>query len=281
METGAITGYIDVAQLVLYVFWIFFFVLVFWLHREGKREGYPLQPETGVGVEKQGFPAMAKPKTYLRRDGTRITPETDRTEPSVSLKRTSVVPGSPYEPEGDPMKAAVGPGSYSNRADLPDVDWDGNPTLVPLRNLPEHNVDPRDPDPRGMDVIGADGAVGGRVVDIWVDLSEEFVRYYEIELPGGASAPAPSAAEGEGEEGAAPPPQPSSSAERRLVPVNFTRIPSKKGPVKVGSIKGAHFRDVPKTAKPDLVTKLEEDKVQAYYGAGYLYADPKRQEPLL
>ena len=38
MTTGAITGYIDVAQLVLYVFWIFFIGLVIYLRREDKRE---------------------------------------------------------------------------------------------------------------------------------------------------------------------------------------------------------------------------------------------------
>ena len=40
--TGAFTGYIDVAQLCLYAFWLFFFGLVYYLLRENKREGYPL-----------------------------------------------------------------------------------------------------------------------------------------------------------------------------------------------------------------------------------------------
>lgn len=38
---GAITSYIDVAQVTLYVFWIFFAGLLFYLLRENKREGYP------------------------------------------------------------------------------------------------------------------------------------------------------------------------------------------------------------------------------------------------
>ena len=45
MGTGAITGYVDVAQLVLYAFWAFFFALIFWLQRESKREGYPMVSE--------------------------------------------------------------------------------------------------------------------------------------------------------------------------------------------------------------------------------------------
>ena len=44
-EFGAITGYIDVAQMVLYAFWIFFAGLIYYLHREDKREGYPLVSE--------------------------------------------------------------------------------------------------------------------------------------------------------------------------------------------------------------------------------------------
>ncbi|MBT5489522.1 MAG: photosynthetic reaction center subunit H, partial [Halieaceae bacterium] len=32
MGTGAITEYMDLAQLALYVFWIFFFSLVIYLH---------------------------------------------------------------------------------------------------------------------------------------------------------------------------------------------------------------------------------------------------------
>ena len=42
METGAITQYVDVAQIVLYMFWIFFAGLIYYLVREGHREGYPM-----------------------------------------------------------------------------------------------------------------------------------------------------------------------------------------------------------------------------------------------
>jgi photosynthetic reaction center H subunit len=256
--TGDITGYIDVAQIVLYVFWLFFFTLVFWLHREGKREGYPLQADVGSAAPKEGFPAMAPNKTYLRRDGSTMTPETNRNEPPLHARRVAKAEGSPYEPEGDPMLAGVGPGSYALRENAPDKTWDGKPVLVPMRKLAEYHVDSRDPDPRGMEIVGADGVVGGRITDVWVDTPEALIRYYEFEFDGGELGP-----------------------ERRLVPVNFTRIPSKQGPVKVGSIMGAHFRNVPKTANPDVVTKREEDQIMGYYGGGYLYADAKRQEPLL
>lgn len=58
MQTGAITGYIDVAQLVLYAFWIFFAGLIVYLHRENKREGYPLESDRSRAITVQGWPAV-------------------------------------------------------------------------------------------------------------------------------------------------------------------------------------------------------------------------------
>lgn len=61
MTAGAVTGYIDVAQLVLYAFWLFFGGLIIYLRREDKREGYPLESdrtERSGRVVVQGFPAM-------------------------------------------------------------------------------------------------------------------------------------------------------------------------------------------------------------------------------
>jgi len=49
MPTGALTGYVDVAQVVLYAFFLFFAGLVFYLRREDRREGYPLEDEA-VGL---------------------------------------------------------------------------------------------------------------------------------------------------------------------------------------------------------------------------------------
>jgi len=65
MPKGAITGYIDVAQIVLYAFWIFFAGLILYLRREDKREGYPLESERSSRVKVQGFPPMPSPKTFL------------------------------------------------------------------------------------------------------------------------------------------------------------------------------------------------------------------------
>ena len=42
-------GNFDLAQLSLYLFWLFFAGLVIYLQRENMREGYPLESEQGGG----------------------------------------------------------------------------------------------------------------------------------------------------------------------------------------------------------------------------------------
>lgn len=60
-----ITEYIDLAQLVLYAFWVFFFGLIVWLRKEDKREGYPLESDRR-NVKVVGWPPMPATKTRLR-----------------------------------------------------------------------------------------------------------------------------------------------------------------------------------------------------------------------
>lgn len=59
-------GNIDVAQIVLYVFWLFFFALVYYLRREDKREGYPLASPRGPV---KGWPAPPGLKAFVPREG--------------------------------------------------------------------------------------------------------------------------------------------------------------------------------------------------------------------
>jgi photosynthetic reaction center H subunit len=256
MGTGAITSYIDVAQIVLYAFWIFFAGLIYYLHREDKREGYPLESDRSGRVKVQGWPPVPKPKTYHLRDG-RVVMAPNFRGSGQPLNGTPAAAhlGAPLEPNGDPMLAAVGPGAYSDRADVADTTVDGDPRIVPLRAAPGFEVSGNDPDPRGLPVIGADGVVAGTVRDLWVDRAEVLFRYLEVEVPvaGGSR--------------------------RVLLPMNFSRIGRRE--VKVRSILAAQFAQVPVTRVPDAITLLEEDKVMAYFGGGTLYATADRQEPLL
>lgn len=256
MGNGAITSYIDVAQIALYAFWIFFAGLIYYLHREDKREGYPLESDRSPHVKVQGWPSVPGPKTFLLRDGRvvsapnfRVSPQTLGGAPSLSHL------GAPLEPTGDPMLAAVGPGSYSDRADIEDTTVEGMPRIVPLRAAPSFEVSVHDRDPRGLPVIGADGVVAGTVRELWVDRAEVLFRYLEVEVP-----------------------TPNGSR-LVLLPVNFARIGDLR--VKVQSILANQFAQVPATRNPDTVTLLEEDKIMGYYGGGVLYATPSRQEPLL
>lgn len=260
MTTGAITGYIDVAQLVLYAFWIFFAGLVIYLRREDKREGYPLVGERNrraPRVKIQGFPAVPEPKTYLLADGRTVQlPRNEAPDYGpIPARPVDGFSGSPYEPTGNPMIDGVGPATYQNREDVPDMTVEGEVLLVPLRLVPDWGIAKRDPDPRGMAVVAADRKVAGTVRDCWVDRAEPQIRYLEVELATGGR--------------------------RVLLPYGFAKYDVGKRIVNVASITAAQFANVPGLRNPDVVTRLEEDKICAYYGGGTLYATPDRFGPLL
>lgn len=255
MQEGA---YLDVAQVTLYVFWIFFACLIFYLRREDKREGYPLDSTSSGGGVVHGFPRMPDPKIYLLRDGHIATlPNHKNDRRDVAVAPIAVWPGAPMEPTGSPMLDGVGPGSWADREDVPELNIDNVPCIVPLRLAEGTYLEPRDPDPRGMKVIGADNEIGGVCTDVWVDRAEALIRYIEVEVTT------------------------SGGAKRVLLPMPFALVNHKRGRVTVDAILGSQFADVPATKSLDQVTKLEEDKIVGYYGAGTLYATPSRQEPIL
>jgi photosynthetic reaction center H subunit len=258
MTTGAITRYIDVAQIALYVFWIFFAGLIIYLRREDKREGYPLESgrseRSGGRVKVVGFPAPPAPKTFRLAHGAPVTvPDAAKDAGAIAATPTAAWPGAPLEPSGDPMRAAVGPGAYAARLDVPDLTFEGEPKIVPLRAAPGFSVGTPETDPRGMAVVGADRARGGTVRELWVDRSEPQVRYLEIEAAGRTV----------------------------LLPVALGRIDTYRREVRVRTILGGQFAGAPGTARPDRVTRLEEERIAAYYAGGTLYAEPARSEPLL
>jgi photosynthetic reaction center H subunit len=255
MKLGQITSYIDVAQVTLYVFWAFFAGLIFYLRREDRREGYPLFSEPSNTYKDQGFLYIPPPKVFkLPHGGTAYAPNGKNDDRVFKAEKIGVWPGAPLEPTGDPMLAEVGPGSYAQRADVADPAIDGKAKIVPLRIASDFAVDARDGDPRGYALIGGDRGVAGTITDVWVDRSEQIIRYLEANIPGVGN---------------------------RLVPMNFARVDKRRGEVKVHALFAKHFANVPALATADQVTLLEEDRITAYYGAGTLYAEPSRSEPLL
>lgn len=259
MNIGHIAGNIDFAQICLYLFWLFFIGLIFYLRQEDRREGYPLVAEP-EGQKPRGFFFIPEPKTFqLPHGGTAQAPNFELEKREMKIEKREVWPGAPFVPTGDPMVDGVGPASWAERSDTPDLTAEGEPKIVPLRAATEFRTAEGETDPRGMAVVAGDNTEVGTVSDLWIDKSEHLIRYLEVAL--------------------------ADNDRKVLVPITMADIrgPVGKsaGSISVTSIYSQHFAGVPKTARATQVTLLEEDKIMAYFAGGTLYADPDRQEPLL
>ncbi|MBU1210350.1 MAG: photosynthetic reaction center subunit H [Alphaproteobacteria bacterium] len=271
--TLGFSEHIDIALIVLYAFWIFFFALIFYLRREDRREGYPLEVEVTGRVHSDSAMWMPKPKFWTLPGGVRKqAPQAQPNEPEFHGRRISKLDGAPYEPTGNPLTDGFGPASYALRDEVPDMTGYGDVKITPLRAFHEMDVVAGDVDPRGLSVVSRDGKDVGTVSDLWVDRSESLIRYYEIELPGVVV----SAAEGEDEPVA-------SSSHRVLVPYAMATLvagnflmPVSKRHVRVSSLNADQFADVPTTKSRDQVTRREEDRISAYYAGGQFF---NRVEP--
>lgn len=247
---------IDFAVITVFAFFIFFVGLILYLRREDRREGYPLEEDASGRVRTAGgilFTAL--PKTFhLPAGGTLTVPNDKRDSRALAARRTSVTPGSPLVPTGNPLADGVGPAAYAERAKVPDLTAHGDPKIVPMRVAKDFSIAAGDPDPRGMLVLGADNAVAGTVHDVWVDRSEATIRYLEVVLNSGGNV---------------------------LLPITGALIKKARRHVLVDAIAAAQFQGVPRLSSPDQVTFYEEERVVAYYGGGYLYATASRSEPWL
>lgn len=248
----------DLAALSLYAFYAFFLGLVLWLHREGKREGYPLISDREgrpLRAPIEGFPATPDPKAFVlpHGHGTILAPgPREERDMTGILKAYDPFPGASQIALGDPMQDGVGTASYSLRADTPDITWDeGDPKIVPLRAAPGWHIAEGDPEIRGRPLMGLDGKVAGTVVDLWVDKSDVLLRYIEVEAVG--------------------------SGKRVLIPIGVVRW-SGDGPVKCDTATSAQIAAAPVTAHPERVTLREEDRISGYFGGGELYALPGDSE---
>jgi len=258
MIRGAITSNIDVAQVVLYAFFVFFAGLIYYLRREDRREGYPLESEAMGRQKDRGFLLIPTPKKFLLPNGDTVSaPRFEVESRAINAVKIAPWPGAPLEPVGDPMQAGVGPGSYALRADVAEQTFEGHDLIVPFRIATNYAVASEDRNPVGMQVLGADGKVGGVVSDLWVDRGESVLRYFEVET-GTAEA-----------------------SRKVLLPVTFSRVDQARKRIRVEAILGRQFAAAPTTKDPDKVTMLEEEKITAYYGAGTLYATAQRAEPLI
>jgi photosynthetic reaction center H subunit len=265
MNAAYIVGTFDVAELAFLTFFGFFVALVFYLNRESRREGYPLEDE-GTGRvhsikltdgDKKVFQLPNGRGTYVPEDVARDGIDL----PAVPAFRSA---GAPLVPTGNPMIDGLGPAAWANRAKYPDLTWDGRPRIVPIAQSHELVISPGDPNPVGYSVVAADGKTAGTVTDVWVDQAEHIIRYLEIETTGGKKVLAPmmvAVVHG-----------------NSLIDAILPIIEDKPKYVEIDAITAAQFEDVPALETAGIITRYEEDRVQAYFGGGYMYATPERSE---
>ncbi|MCW2282303.1 photosynthetic reaction center H subunit [Rhodoblastus acidophilus] len=255
MVHASALGHLDVAQLAIWGFWIFFGILVWYLRQEDRREGYPLVNDATGKMKDRGFLYIPEPKTFAMPDGTNVlAPNCKGDERPVNGVQVELFPGAPIEPKGNPLAAGVGPGSWNVRPDVPAKTLEGQNLVAPLRVATHFAVPAEQKSPVGFKVIAADGKSAGTVKDLWVDRGESQVRYFELSLDTGGVV---------------------------LAPVCFVDVYRGKKIVKINALTAKDFAGVPRIKSSDSITMQEEEKVAAYYGAGTLYATPDRAEPIL
>lgn len=268
MNHAYIVGTFDVAELTFLLFFVFFIALVFYLNRESRREGYPLEEEENGRIlpnslfdgEKKAFQLPHGRGTYIPED----VPRDDLTVAGVQGFRAA---GAPYVPTGNAMKDGMGPAAWANRAKYPDLTFDGRPRIVPIAQSHDLVIADNDPKLIGWPVMAADKKTVGTVTDIWVDQAEHLIRYIEVETTTGKKVLAPMMV--------------ASVHGNSLLAALLPTTSDEPEYVEIDAITAAQFEDVPELETPGLITRYEEDRIQAYFGGGYMYATPERAEPWL
>ncbi len=243
---GAITSYVDVAQLCFWAFFLGFLALVYYLRREDKREGYPL--ESPGEPPRGGFPEPPGVRTYVRFDGTVTETPHHFPDPPISAK-SAHLSGDPAIPIGSKLTANLGPSTYVMRRDVPFRTVDGEPQVQPMRVAHEWSIMEGDADPRGMRVMDVHYLHVGVVTDVWVDRGTKVIRYLEVEL------------------------DPEFGESPVLLPIFHTSINEKDREIRVTALRKTQFATVPKPKSRDLITAREEDMVNGYYAGGRFYMD--------
>lgn len=251
-----ITRGIDVALLVFYAFVLFFIGLIFYLRREDRREGYPLEDTvTGRHLSPGGPLHAATTKSFKLPfgHGTVTAPTKGREPVDIAAQRTARFPGAPFAPTGNPLLDGIGPAAWADRAKRPDLDMEGHPRIVPLSSATDYWTAREDGDLHGWPVVGADGQVAGTVNDLWIDKSDRLVRYLQLAVDGGTV----------------------------LAPMMMAKVDKRRRRIVVDALLANQFAGAPRIEAANQITLYEEERVQAYFGGGYLYATPERQEPFL
>ena len=257
MRNVHLAGGLDVAELVFYAFCLFFVGLIVYLRQEDRREGYPKEYDDDGRVPRMDgtftMPGFKRFRLPFDR-GYATTPTKGREPVEFAARRFERYPGAPYVPTGNPLLDGVGPGAFADRAKWPDLDFEGNLRIVPIGTDPHFSIASRDAKLMGMTVTGADHKPVGTITDVWIDRSDRLIRYVDVALTSGRTI---------------------------MMPMGFVTVKRRKGIVHCDSIGAAHFDAVPAIAKPGEITRYEEERLMAYFGGGYLYGLPGREEPFV
>ncbi|MBY0304688.1 MAG: photosynthetic reaction center subunit H [Sphingomonas sp. 28-62-20] len=252
-----VTQGIDVALIVLNAFFLFFLGLVIYLRREDRREGYPLEHELTGRLEGEGGLILTAPTKSFKLPfghGTVTAPTKGREPVQVpGARKSDWFAGAPIEPTGNPLVDGVGPAAFAERAKRPDLDWEGHARIVPLSTAEGFFLERKDADPRGYAVVAYDGKKAGTVSDIWIDKADRMIRYLQVDT----------------------------GARQVLMPMTVASVSRFRQTVTTTAITAAQFADAPAIEGTGVITLYEEERVQAYFGGGYLYATADRSEPLI
>ena len=255
MDMPGLTAFIDLPDLAFWAFVLFFLLLVLWIRREDKREGYPMQASPFDRTELSGFPdPPGEPRTYMLNEGGETVAPHFYAQPELRARPLYPFDGTPLMPAGHPLDSPLGPGAWVMRRDEPMLTEKGELMLQPLRLLDDWHVERGEADPRGMPVFDWRWKPVGVVRDLWVDRSIKILRLLEVELDAGVVP----AGYGLG---------------RILVPIYHTDIAERAREVHITALEAHQLAGIPMPASLDRITAREDERLNAYFAAGRFYRD--------
>ena len=117
MGTGAITSYIDVAQVALYTFWVFFAGLIFYLRTRGQARGLSAGRRTAPTRQANGLPARAAAEDLpAARTARIVTRRAPRIRTAGRSTPTPVAPGRARRASRSATRMLSGVGPAALRA---------------------------------------------------------------------------------------------------------------------------------------------------------------------
>jgi photosynthetic reaction center H subunit len=240
-------GNFDLASLSIWLFWLFFAGLIYYLQTENMREGYPLQDEDGNPGPNSTFP-MPSDKTFTRPFGqpSVTVPSGQRPDRAdLALARSARTTASPIRPPATRSSMAWVPPPGRTARTGP------NSTGTAMRRSSRWRASPTSSSPPGA-TRGA-FRCSPRTTRSWrmSPTCGSTLRSTWSATSRWNSSPSTARASG------------SSRSPWRV---------SRRRWVEIASLKSGHFAGVPRTASDAQITKLEEDKICAYYAGGKLYS---------